>query len=79
MTSGVKCITPDTPLMTIAQEFFTSSGRRLPVVVDDVLIGQVSRRDLLRSVRHFFAMEQAPSQHPLYLSSTSRNVTAVTS
>ena len=79
MATGAKHISPDTPLMTIAQQFFSSSGRRLPVVENGQLLGQVSRRDLLSSVRHFFADEQPPVQQPLYLSSTSRNVTAVRS
>lgn len=51
MTAEVKTISHDANIVGAATEFINSSVRRLPVVQDDVLIGQVSRRDILRAAR----------------------------
>lgn len=67
----------NTDVMSVAQEFFVTSARRFPVTRDGRLIGQVSRRDLLKSVSQLFP-EPAAEQQPLYLSSTASNVTAIT-
>ena len=42
-------ISPDTHLLSIAQIFLLTPYRRLPVLDDGVLIGQVSRRDVLKA------------------------------
>jgi CBS domain-containing protein len=61
MDREAKTITPNTDLLSVAQIFLNSPYRRLPVVKDGNLLGQVSRRDLLsaaadllrpKSVRH---------------------------
>jgi len=70
MKTDTRCIAPGTDLLTVAQDFFLTSARRFPVTDDGGLVGQVSRRDLLRAVRHLFPEEPAPPQ-PLFLSSTS--------
>lgn len=45
-----RCITEDTDLLTIAQIFLSTPTRRLPVVRDgNYLVGQISRRDLLKA------------------------------
>jgi CBS domain-containing protein len=45
-----RCITEDTDLLTIAQIFQSTPTRRLPVVRDgNYLVGQISRRDLLKA------------------------------
>lgn len=45
-------ITEDTDLLAIAQTFLDASCRRLPVLSrDGRLLGQLSRRDLIRAVR----------------------------
>lgn len=44
-----KTITPDEDVLAIAQIFLNSPYRRLPVIEDGRLIGQVSRRDLLNA------------------------------
>lgn len=64
----VATIDPETDLLTIAQVFQQTSFRRLPVLEDGVLVGQVSRRDLLRAARRL--MEQTPTKggDVLYLS-----------
>lgn len=50
MTQEVKSISPDTNVLQIAELFLGSHFRRLPVVDGDSLVGQVSRRDVLRAV-----------------------------
>ena len=48
------CIEPQTPLFTLASVFLQSNHRHLPVVESQVLLGIVSRRDVLRAmVGHF--------------------------
>jgi CBS domain-containing protein len=49
MTREVHSIAPELDLFGIAHEFVTLRVRRLPVVEDGRLIGQVSRRDALRA------------------------------
>jgi predicted transcriptional regulator len=50
MFQNVKTITPETSLIEIAMTFRNEPLRRLPVLVDDRLVGLVSRRDVLRAV-----------------------------
>ena len=52
-----RTITEDTLLVTMAQIFLTSPARRLPVVRQGILIGQVSRRDVIA------AATKAPRSH----------------
>ena len=48
MDTQAKTIRPDTQLLSIAQAFLLTNYRRLPVVDEEgVLLGQVSRRDVL--------------------------------
>ena len=51
MTAKVKTLSHDTNIVGAATEFINSSVRRLPIVNDGVLLGQVSRRDILRAAR----------------------------
>jgi CBS domain-containing protein len=51
MTADVKTISQDTNIVGAATEFINCSYRRLPIVHDGVLVGQVSRRDILRAAR----------------------------
>ena len=49
MDAEAQTIEPDTHLLSIAQVFLLTPYRRLPVLEDGKLIGQVSRRDVLRA------------------------------
>lgn len=50
MDTTAMTIQPDTQLLSIAQAFLLTNYRRLPVIDDDgTLMGQVSRRDVLRA------------------------------
>ena len=61
-------ITEDTGFLSIAQLFLERSIHRLPVLRDGRLVGQISRRDLIRSILK--ALEPIPSREAqlLYLS-----------
>ncbi len=50
MDTKAMTIAPDTQLLSIAQAFLLTNYRRLPVIDEDgVLLGQVSRRDVLNA------------------------------
>jgi CBS domain-containing protein len=60
---------PEKDMLTIAQMFLNSPYRRLPILSDGKLVGQVSRRDLLDAAAQ--VLRPAPSRHgaeTLYLS-----------
>jgi CBS domain-containing protein len=48
MDTGAQTIAPGTHLLSIAQVFLLTPYRLLPVVEDGMLLGQVSRRDVLK-------------------------------
>jgi len=49
MDTDPQTIDPDTQLLSIAQVFLLTSYRRLPVQENGRLIGQISRRDVMRA------------------------------
>lgn len=62
-------IQPDTQLLSIAQAFLITNYRRLPVLDEEgVLLGQISRRDVLKAAMD--SLESAPLKEKslLYLS-----------
>ncbi|MEN1681510.1 MAG: CBS domain-containing protein [Planctomycetota bacterium] len=69
MDTEAQTILPETQLLSIAQVFLLTPYRRLPVVDDQGrLLGQVSRRDVLRAAMK--SMDRQPSKEKslLYLS-----------
>lgn len=50
MTAGVVIATPDQNLLHIATRFIDAPFKRLPVVQDGRLVGQISRSDVLRAI-----------------------------
>ncbi|MEM6655211.1 MAG: CBS domain-containing protein [Planctomycetota bacterium] len=69
MDTQPRTISPETQLLSIAQLFLLTNYRRLPVVDDDgMLLGQVSRRDVLSAAMK--KIDRAPRREKtlLYLS-----------
>ena len=50
MSEGVKTVDADMSIIDLAQEFITTRFRRFPVMQGTRLIGQISRRDVLRAL-----------------------------
>ena len=69
MHADARTITEEMDLLSMAQIFLTSASRRLPVLRDEKLVGQVSRRDVLQAAHTLIAV--SPDRHSglLYLSS----------
>ena len=51
MSTEVETIGPESDLLEIAHLFLNRRFRRLPVVDEDQLVGQISRRDVLRAIQ----------------------------
>ena len=50
MNKEPRTITEETDFLNISQIFLNTNNRRLPVLRDGILIGQISRRDLLQAM-----------------------------
>jgi CBS domain-containing protein len=61
-------IEPDTDMLTICQTFLDQATRRLPVLEHGRLIGQISRRDVMRRVIELSKGKQCGHAELLYLS-----------
>jgi predicted transcriptional regulator len=61
-------IEPDTQLLTIAQIFLCTPRRRLPVLEAGRLVGQVSRRDVIRAASQIMKQTKDNKKVLLYLS-----------
>ena len=72
MDTDAQTIRPDTHLLTIAQVFLLTPFRRLPVLDEEgYLLGQVSRRDVLRAALEnldFDSQQRPRERNLLYLS-----------
>lgn len=69
MDRQARTIAPGDDLLTVAQVFETTPYRRLPVLDNGKLVGQVSRRDLLRKAASLLRPEpDQPQAEWLYLS-----------
>ncbi len=54
MSSGVKTVDADASILEIAEMFLRAPFRRYPVMEDNRLVGQISRRDVLRALENFW-------------------------
>jgi CBS domain-containing protein len=61
-------ITEDTDLLGMAYIFLHTPYRRLPVLRDEKLVGQVSRRDVLEATHKLFTVAPEREKAMLYLS-----------
>jgi CBS domain-containing protein len=59
MTSPVETVDWDSDIYTLAERFRTSHRRRFPVLQDGQLVGQISRRDLMRAAMEMVEHRQA--------------------
>ena len=66
MTTDPYTIEPDFDLFHIAGAFFTHRVRRLPVLEGGRLVGQVSRRDVLRALERLDVRLQDRRRYPDY-------------
>ena len=63
---NVEFCLPDTDLYGIAHYFLTKGVRRLPVVQDGKLLGQVTRRDVLRLIDQMSRARLSRKHYPDY-------------
>jgi CBS domain-containing protein len=50
MATGVKVVTPNDSIISIARRFYDEPYQRYPVMDGDVLVGQISRSDVIRAL-----------------------------
>ncbi|NLC71654.1 MAG: CBS domain-containing protein [Desulfuromonadaceae bacterium] len=55
--SGFKTVPSTMGIFDLAQIFLENEFRRLPVVDNGVLVGQITRRDLMRAIRQYSQKE----------------------
>ena len=55
MQEAVQHVDPDMDILNLAQRFVRNHRRRYPVLQDGVLVGQISRRDVLQAAMQFFS------------------------
>jgi CBS domain-containing protein len=53
MTTPVDTVSPDLDIFSVAKRFKAEHRHRYPVVHNGKLVGQISRRDVLRAIREF--------------------------
>ena len=57
MTKKVDTVSGHTDIIAVAEQFIHRDRRRIPVVEDGKLVGQVSRKDILRAVNDFICKD----------------------
>jgi CBS domain-containing protein len=69
LDTDARTITEDDDLLSIAQIYLQTPYRRLPVLRDELLVGQISRRDVLSATHDLMKIVEPKKKNPLlYLS-----------
>ncbi|MDF2073877.1 CBS domain-containing protein [Pseudomonas mendocina] len=58
MTTTVETVTPEADIIELSERFLRGRRRRMPVIENGRLVGQISRHDVLRAVKEFAQHEQ---------------------
>jgi CBS domain-containing protein len=66
MTRVTQSIDPESDIYTLAQYFLNHTVRRLPVVRGSRLLGQISRRDVLRTIEEMGRKRVPRKRYPDY-------------
>ena len=66
MSTRFTSVGPQEDIYSLAHVFLTRSLRRLPVMEDDRLLGQLSRRDVLRAMEELGARRARRRRYPDY-------------
>ncbi|BAN46946.1 CBS domain-containing protein [Metapseudomonas resinovorans] len=53
MTAQVQCISPELDIIEVCESFLRENRTSYAVIEDGVLVGQITRRDVLRAVKAF--------------------------
>lgn len=62
MTTETETVDADLSIIDLAQKFLDTGFRRYPVMKDNRLIGQISRRDVLRALGHIASGDDRPKR-----------------
>jgi CBS domain-containing protein len=68
MDKQTRTIDEETDILSIVQIFLDTRQRRLPVLRDEKLVGQISRRDVLQCVLDLFEVQANREKSLLYIS-----------
>ena len=69
-----RTVSESVDLLSIVEKFLTTPYRRLPVLCDDQLVGQISRRDVLTAATRLLDREKPNPRRTLYLSAIRESV-----
>lgn len=58
MTTTVETVSPEADIIELSERFLRGRRRRMPVIENGRLVGQISRHDVLRAVKEFAQHEQ---------------------
>ena len=66
MTTSVSTVNSDMDLFSVAEIFLKNNFRRIPVLEEDKLVGQISRRDVLKAIKDITSYDLESAQFSSY-------------